>query len=73
VAQRKENMKTRSQRLNECARMLYSTMGYQSEEGYDFQTAHHPQERACFAMAVRTFNFWYDDFKKDAPKKLRKK
>lgn len=66
-------MKTGLQRLNECARILYSTMGYQVEEGYDFQSAIHPQERACFAMAVRTCNFWRDAFTEDAPKKAKVK
>jgi hypothetical protein len=44
--------------LNQCARLIYEGMGYQVEDGYDFSTSCHPQERACFALAVKTFNFW---------------
>jgi len=25
---------------------------------YEFSKATHPQEKACFAIAVKTFNFW---------------
>jgi len=66
-------MKTGSQRINECARMLYSAMGYSVPKGYDFQKATHPQEQACFAMAVRTCNFWRMAFNEDAPKKTKAK
>lgn len=44
--------------LNECARIIYQAIGYETEKGYDFSTARHPQERACFVIAVKTFNFW---------------
>lgn len=44
--------------LNECARIVYAIMGYNVDEGYDFSKASHPQEQMCFAIAVRTFNFW---------------
>jgi hypothetical protein len=44
--------------LNECARLLYEGMGYHVDKGYDFSIARHTQEQACFALAVRTFNFW---------------
>lgn len=57
--------KTRKENLNECARILYATQGYEVLEGYDFQTAPHPQEQAMFAMAVRTCSFWSLVFKEE--------
>ena len=56
---------TKNKLLNECARILYSSMGYEVKKGYSFQDAHHPQERACFVMAIKTCNFWRNAFKKD--------
>ncbi len=49
--------------LNECARILYKSQGYDVEKGYDFQAAIHPQEQMCFIMAVRSHNFWMEQFK----------
>lgn len=37
--------------LNELARKLYADIGYNAEEGFDFQNSTHPQERAMFAAA----------------------
>lgn len=50
--------------LNKCARMIYAEYGYKAEEGYDFSKATHPQEQNMFALAVRTRNFWKDEFDK---------
>jgi hypothetical protein len=56
---------TQMEKLNECARMFYVGMGYEVEKGYDFQSASHPQKRLCFVMAIRSFNFWKKEIKKD--------
>lgn len=37
--------------LNELARKLYADIGYQAEEGFDFQNSSHPQEKAMFSAA----------------------
>lgn len=52
------------EKVNECARMIYSNMGYEVEEGYDFEQATHPQEILCYNIAIRTCNFWQDAFEK---------
>lgn len=56
------------ERLNECARMFYSSHGYEVPKGYDFSEAKHPQEQACFVLAVRSYNYWSREFKKDKEK-----
>lgn len=38
-------------KINAIALILYARMGYQQKPGYDFEVAHHPQERMCFDMA----------------------
>ena len=37
---------------NRMARIFYSLLGYQVEDGYRFDRATHPQETAMWAMAV---------------------
>jgi hypothetical protein len=54
-----DNMSSKFEEINECARMLYELHGCEVEEGYDFSTAHHPQEKMMFAIAVKTANFWF--------------
>lgn len=44
--------------LNEMARKFYLAHGYEVEVGYDFSKAQHPQERAMWAMAVMSYNYW---------------
>ncbi|HJZ06383.1 MAG TPA: hypothetical protein VJ327_11135 [Patescibacteria group bacterium] len=53
-----DKFKQEEKNINECARIIYSGIGYHVEEGYDFSTANHPQEKACYALAIKTFNFW---------------
>ncbi len=37
------------------ARRFYKAMGYEVPEGYAFDTARHPTEKLCWAMAVIAF------------------
>lgn len=56
--------------LNECARLIYSTMGYEVKKGYDFSNATHPQERTCYTIALETCYYWAEKLKEkqDKPK-----
>ena len=49
--------------LNELAREIYLTMGYDVAEGFDFSKSTHPQELFCFTLAVKTKNYWLAKFK----------
>lgn len=44
--------------LNECARLIYSTMGCEVKKGYDFKNAKHPQEIMCYTIALETCCYW---------------
>ena len=52
---------TKFDQINALARKFYSRYGYEVEEGYDFSTASHPQERLMFALAVDAINFCFDE------------
>lgn len=65
MSNKTKKVKTGTERFNECARMLYTINGYEVPEGYDFQSATHPQEKLMFAIAVRTYNFWSKAIKDD--------
>lgn len=41
---------------NALARQFYLMHGHQVPEGYRFDQAHHPQERAMWAMAVLAYD-----------------
>jgi len=38
--------------LNELAGHLYTILGYQNLQGFDYYCSNHPQERNMFSMAV---------------------
>lgn len=40
---------------NGLAREFYSMLGYQVEDGYRFDQAHHPQEVAMWRMACKAY------------------
>lgn len=44
-------------KINELARILYYSMGYNVEKDFDFTESSHPQESMCYYMAVRVINF----------------
>ena len=44
--------------LNILAKLFYSMQGYKVEDGYDFSTAVHPQEKLMWEMAKISLRFW---------------
>lgn len=50
--------KNKKARLNALARLLYKMQGYNVEHGYDFEKARHPQEKAMFAFAKVSLDFF---------------
>ncbi len=42
---------------NKLARMYYASQGYEVEEGYRFDRAHHPHERGMWNQAALAFEF----------------
>jgi len=64
---------SREKEINKCAKMIYENMGYRVEDSFDFSKAHHPQEKLCYILAVRTCNFWIDNFSSEKGKKNDKK
>lgn len=44
-------------KCNELARLFYAAQGYQVEEGYRFDEAHHPHESGMWALASIAFDF----------------
>lgn len=55
---------------NELARRLYGMQGYKVPEGYRFDRAKHPHERACWAMAVEAQALLTDTYVEDAINEL---
>ena len=50
--------KTSRECVDECnalARQFYASMGYEVEEGYRFDRAHHPQEQGMWNMAAMAY------------------
>lgn len=41
---------------NDLARRFYALLGYKVPEGYAFHKAEHPQEQACWEMAIAAFD-----------------
>ena len=46
--------------INHLANVFYKMQGYNVEEGYDFEKAHHPQEVMVWNQALLSYNFWFE-------------